>query len=598
MHVALACLTIVAWFGLGSILLASVPAVSDRFLDLLNRIGAGAIASALLTFAAGWAGLLYPNGYRIAFALAVLAGLVTVYALREHIPRPRFSKWPRWQLLLAGLLALYIAVGLLATSAPVSSPDALLYHAADPALFEKSHRIFEIPWNSSSYEPFTVEMLVLDGGLLWDTVQGAFAPFLLALVALAAVVGATLRLAGRAAALLAGAIFFAQPFIAWETTSVFVEPGVAAAIALATWNLVHFGRYSDRSALVLAGVFAGGAAGMKYLGLLALLALAIAGLSLFWRRLTRWHVVAFALPAIAIAAPWYLKNAILTGNPFYPHLFGGLNSSATTELEATVESFGRGDGPLDLLLLPVRLLTDGEAFDGGEFISPLFLAFAPLVLLLPRGNRPPTAVWTGVLAYVLMWFATSQQARFLLPLMPVVAVLAALGVLALASRGPRSRLVAAAATTLVLAFGFAASSAYASQFASVVAGRESKETFLVKKVSLYEGVEWLNRHLTSDDRVALDMWSLLYLEIPYVTFGTMGDLLPPGAGPAATRSFVARNNITHVAVLDTNTARRRQIGYLQTRLLARVSVRPVRSRTRSEFGPRRKMLVYLLEQRS
>jgi hypothetical protein len=131
----------------------------------------------------------------------------------------------------------------------------------------------------------------------------------------------------------------------------------------------------------------------------------------------------------------------------------------------------------------------------------------------------------------------------------------------------------------------------------VALGRESEEEFLSRKVSLYDGVEWLNERLGQDDKVLLNFWTLLYLDVPYVTFGTMGDLLPPEAGPEATRSFVAENDVTHVAVLADDEARRRQVGYLDARQLESVPVTPVRSRTRDERGPVKQMLVYELEAR-
>src|SRR5439155_24442216 len=130
-----------------------------------------------------------------------------------------------------------VTLDVLAVAAPISSPDALLSPAAAPALFAKAHRIYALPWNSSSYEPFSVAMLVLDGFLLWNPVQGAFAPLLLALVALGAVMGFTQRIAGWSGAVLAGAIFFAQPFMVWEATSTFIESGIALAMALSAWNL-------------------------------------------------------------------------------------------------------------------------------------------------------------------------------------------------------------------------------------------------------------------------------------------------------------------------------------------------------------------------
>jgi hypothetical protein len=593
-HAALAFLTALSWLGLGAVVLAPFPSTGDRLLDVANRVGAGAIGFALLTMASGWLGLLDRTAYRVVFVATVVTGVVAaVNSLQAPLPRrPRLAIW---ELALVVLLALYVLLGVIAVSAPVTSPDALLYHASDPALFVEAGRVFEIPWNSSSYEPFTVEMLVVDGALLWDVVQGAFAPFLLALLTLAVVIAGTARLAGRQAALIAGAVFFAQPFILWESTSVFVEPALAATIALASWNAVRFVQSSSIVALALAGVFAGAGAGAKYLGLIAACALAVGLLVACGRRLEGRHVLAFSLPAVLVAAPWYIKNAILTGNPFYPHLFGGLNAAAEAELERSMQSFGNGQGVLDLLLMPARFLTDGDSYDGGEWISPLFVAFAPLIALAPASRRYAVPACAAIAVFVLAWFLTTQQARFLLPVMPVAAVLAALGLLALVGRGAVGRAVAVGATTAALGVGLAASLLYTSQFVPVVAGTERKRDFLAHKVSLYNGVEWLNRHLDARDRVAVDFWSLLYLRMPYTTFGTMGDLLPRDAGRADTRAFVQQYDITYMAFLAGDAKRTRQARSIGARLVASVPVRSVRSRTRGDLGPRRLLAVYALE---
>jgi hypothetical protein len=596
-HVLVAGAMLLAWLGAGSLILAPLRAPGDRLLDGLNRIGVGALAFALATFVAGWAGGLSSAAYRVVFVLAAAAGARVALRLTKGARLPRVRAWRPWELALGAILIAYVVLGAVATSAPISSPDALLYHAADPARFAEAGRIFEVTSNSSSYEPFTVQMLVLDGFLLWDSVQGAFAPFLLALVAAASVAGAAERLAGRTVALLAATVFFAQPMMLWEATSTFIESGLACALALAGWNLLRYARHGEGAALIVAGIFAGGAAGMKYLGLIAVFALAVTTAIALRQRITVARVLAFAAPALLVALPWYVKNAILTGNPVYPHVFGGLNASAAAELDATMAQFGHGRSLADLLLLPVRLLADGEAFDGGEFLSPLFVAFAPLALLGPGRKRVRAAAAAGIAVYVLAWFLATQQARFLVPLLPALALLAALGILALAHRRRLGRVVATGVTAAALLVGLGISVVYAAQFAPVAAGRESEQEFLSRKVSLYDGVDWLNHRLRQDDKVLVDIWSLLYLEVPYVTFGTMGDLLPLDAGPEATRAFVAENHVTHVAVLADDEARRRQVGYLDTRLLARVAVTPVRSRTRDERGPTKEMLVYALERR-
>lgn len=590
-HTALGVATLLAWLGLGSLVLIRGPRVSDKYLELLNRVGVGVIGFALLTFAAGWTRLLYPAAYRTLFLAAALIGARELVRWSRQLPTPSLGSWPRWQRALLALLLVYLCIDLIAVSAPLSSPDALLYHAADPRLFAESHRIFEIPWNSSSYEPYSVEMLVLDGFLLWNPVQGAFVPLLLALAALAAVGGFAYRVAGRSAGLLAAVIFFAQPFMVWEATSLFIESGLALMVALAAWNLVTFVRHSERGALVLAGVFVGGAAGMKYLGLIAAVTLGAVLVLLLLRRLSPQRALLFAIPAVVVALPWYAKNAILTGNPFYPHIFGGLNSSAARELDYAMGNFGSGHSPVDFALLPARLLVDGKPFDGGEYISPLFVIFAPVAALLVR-SRAILIACAGVFLFLVAWFVTTQQARFLVPVMPAVAVLAAIGIVALARESRVGRLLATTVTVGALAVGLGASAVYAAQFVPVVVGTQTTRQFLLEKVSNYQGVEWLNQSLGRSDTVATDVWALFYLHARYTPFGTMGDLLPADAGSSATRAFVAKYGITHIAILDGDRARRRQVEFLHAQLIARISVRSVQSRTRGRFGPKHDMLVY------
>ena len=336
---------------------------------------------------------------------------------------------------------------------------------------------------------------------------------------------------------------------------------------------------------------------MKYLGMLAALSLALAGVLLLRRRLDRVAVLSFAAPGLAIALPWYVKNAILTGNPLYPHVFGGLNTYAAAQLDQTRHDFGFGRSLLDLVLLPARLLGDAESFDAGEWISPLFLLFAPLVFLLPSARRVAAAVWAAVGVYVLAWFFSTQQARFLVPAMPALALLAALGTIALARRGRAGRAVATISTAAALVASLAASLAYAARFVPVVVGHQPKDEFLLRNAPYYAGVEWLNRRLGSDERLLSDLPDLLYLEMPYTTFGTMGDLLPPTAGADRTRKFVQASGARYAAVLARHEDRVRQLGYVDARLIARIPVRNVTSRTLGELGPPQALLVYALPTR-
>jgi hypothetical protein len=587
-HVALAAASALAWLGAGSLVLAPLGRSGDRALDGLSRLGAGAVALALLTWTLGWFGLLYAELFVPLLAAGAVLGARELRRLRPFgLPRA----WPAWQLALIALIGLYVAIDLVVTCAPISSADALLHHAAAPELFEQRHRVLETPWAWNSYQPYTVEMLVLDGFLVWDGVQGAFAPLLLLFAGTAATGLGAARFAGRTVGLLAATIVLCQPFTTWVGTSTFVEPGLVLAVSLALWNLAHFARTGWTPALVLTGVFAGAAAGMKYQGVAAALLIAC-GLVLVRDRLTVRRFALAALPALAVALPWYLKNAILTGNPVYPLFFGGANEEADRLARASFEEYGHGTSLLDLVLLPFRLLGDAEAFDRGEFASPLPLLFAPLALLAPRGRRVVAVTLALCAAYGLAWFVGSQHARFLLPLLPPLAVLAAVGMVELARAGRLGRLATVAVTTGALAAGLGITLAYAGQFVPVVAGRESEEQFLLENTSYYAATAWVNDHLPSDAHVAVDHVFVYPFDPEAIVWSA--DVLESSAGEAETRAFVRRFGITHAVVFANNSVRRRQLDAVGARVIARVQSRPVVSRTLSELGPPEPMLVYEL----
>jgi hypothetical protein len=591
-HVALAAATALAWFGLGSVILAPLVPSGDRGLDALNRFGAGAIAFSLLTLLAGWLGLLSAAAYVPLFVAAAAVGAFAASRLLVGAPRLDRSAWPKWQLVTAALIGVYAVAAVVVTCAPISSADALFYHAALPEQFERAGRIDEVPWVWQSYQPFLVQMLVVDGFLLWDSVQGAFAPLLLGLGAAAVVAQVAFRLGGRAIALLATAVFVAQPFALWLLTSTFVEPGGAFMVALACANVVRFAASGRSDALALAGAFTGATASVKYVaataaGVLALFALP--ALVAMGRRVRAGHAVVFVLAAVAVALPWYAKNALTVGDPFYP-LMGWPSEEARLEAEATFDNFGHGRSPGDLALLPVRLLADAERFNRAEYITPLFLLFAPLSLLARSARRASALVLVAAGLYVLAWFVSVQDARYLFFVMPPLGVLAAVGIVALARRGRFGAYVSVTAAVAAFAVGAAVSAVYASRFALVVSGRESEDAFLRRMVPYHDATVWLNDNLPPEARVALDHSFVLHVDRPALSWTS--DALPTTEGRQRTQEFFRSHRLTHVLVFSSNVARHRQLRYVEAVPVARVTVRNVTSRGLGRLGPEETMEVY------
>jgi hypothetical protein len=593
-HIGLAALTVASWLGLGTLVLAPLRPLADRPLSLLNRVGAGAVTFGLLTFAVALVDGVYRAVYLPAFVAAAASGIVLAARELREFQRPRLRAWRGWELALGALVCGYVVLELVVTCAPISSADALLHHAAAPELYARVHEYRELPWTWNSYQPYMVEMLILDGLLLHGLEQGAFAPLLLGFGSLAAVAGGAYRLLGRRGAFVAAAVFWAQPFTAWIATSTFVEPGGAFFIALAAWNLIEFARRGSTTALVLIGVFAGAAAGTKYFAAAAAAVLCVVGAIAVRDRLTLRRVAIVAGTALAVAAPWYVKNAVLTGDPLYPLVRGWPNDDARRAALESIDNYGFGTSAADLVALPFRLLGDAQPFDRGEFMSPLILLFAPVALLARRGRREIALALAGSTAFVLMWFFGAQHARFLLPAFPVFAVLAAVGILAFAEAGRLARLATVAVCSGALLAGLGITLVYSAQFVPVAFGLESREQFLRENTPYYDGLEWLNEHEPGAKGVLLDHVLVLYADAPAVAW--TADALPSNTTPRELREFVRRDRITHAEVFAASRDKRRLLEAIGARRIGRVTVHDVRSRTLSELGPPQTMIVYELPQ--
>lgn len=224
--------------------------------------------------------------------------------------------------------------------------DGLSYHLLYPARWLQEGRIvpseFGAPHDQATLYPDAGEalhafvMAIVRADLL-------VAPLMVVCAALFGVaVAALARAAGaaRPAAATAGALAATLPALASRAASSYVEPlldfALVAALLFAHRALIHPARAVAFASL--AGLAAGLAAGTKYVGLPLAAALA-AGLPLalaFARQPGRRIAAAaggFAGAAAVAGGAWYLRNALLAGNPFFPVPVFGLPHLARPGLD-------------------------------------------------------------------------------------------------------------------------------------------------------------------------------------------------------------------------------------------------------------------------
>ena len=347
--------------------------------------------------------------------------------------------------------------------------------------------------------------------------------------------------------------------------------GVIHGAVRVTYPMSEVDRRVRNYWLALAGILAGLALGTKTLAIVA--PIFLAGALLLNRQQTvfrRLREAALVIGiCIIIASPWYVKSWIWTGNPTYPFFystFGGRywSAAAAQSYREAQLAYGVGathvdymagpwreihrvgpgawlrEGPFEFLVLPWNLTLHTASFaDPPGLLSPLnvhlislgplFLALLPLAFLA-GGLGPRHRFWLWFsLVFLIFWFAAAQIMRYMIPVLPALALGLAGALLALRERQPwLGRLIA-----IPVALGLIGSAATAYAFNAdsfrVALGLEARADYLRRTLGPYAIMEYANMNLPADAKLLLlEEPRGFYLDRPYMWGGGQNQMI---AGP-------------------------------------------------------------------
>lgn len=309
--------------------------------------------------------------------------------------------------------------------------DALLYHLAQPAQVLQAGGLqpVDVPqfWFPNLTENLYLWPLALGTERAAQIMHFAWAT-LSALVIWRWTVKVWNVEIGRKALLLLAAVPSLPMVASWAYADwALVFFAIAALYTLTTFASTH-----STAWLRVTAILAGLAMAVKYTSFTVPLACGL--LFLFWGRRSFSqafrHAAQFSLITLLVACPWYVRNAIFMGNPFYPFAFGGRYWDAFRAEWYSGPGTGIGWNLLQIVLLPLNVILghrDQNFYDGR--MGPLFLILAPLAvwILFSRTREDSErglslqaigifslltfAAWTvGVINSIHLW-----QARLLLP---------------------------------------------------------------------------------------------------------------------------------------------------------------------------------------
>jgi hypothetical protein len=321
--------------------------------------------------------------------------------------------------------------------------DTLLYHLAQPAriLQDGGLRPVDVPqfWFPNLTENVYLWALALGSERAAQIIHFVWATLSVLLLWRWAVKTWSVEI-GRKTLLLLAAIPSLPMLASWA----YADMALTFYAIAALYTLTFFESTKSIAWLRTTGIIAGLAMAVKYTSFTVPLTCGL--LILFWRRKSFsqafTYAAQFSAITLIIAAPWYVRNAIFMGNPFYPFAFGGRYWDIFRAQWYSGAGTGVGWNPLQIFLLPLNVVLgihDQNFYDGR--IGPLFLILAPFAIWIlasrsiddsDRGlslraiglfSAVTFAAWTfGVINSNHLW-----QARLLLPGLIPFAIPTALG---------------------------------------------------------------------------------------------------------------------------------------------------------------------------
>ena len=227
---------------------------------------------------------------------------------------------------------------------------------------------------------------------------------------------------------LAAAVFLGSPLVIHLSTVTYVDAALTLFVAAGFYAL-------DRHRFALAGLFFGTACSVKYLGgyfAFAALVIVITAVGRIVDR--RRAATVFTIACAAAALPTTVWIVLATHNPLFP--FFGTSLWALPPLPAI--TFGGRVIRILRVIWDVTFARDRVGFQPP--ITPLLIALVSIVLI--AAIRDARARWLAFLiaGYVVLFSFLPQDSRYLVPLLPLVSVAAAI---IIAARWPRATTVLA-----------------------------------------------------------------------------------------------------------------------------------------------------------
>ncbi len=510
--------------ALGNHVLEITGLTADNPLDtVLFSSGAG---FAILQLLLGILGFVAGFTVRLVVALLVLLaigggrGWKTLFRLCRESAKDLSDVFESGVARVLGLsICFFLGLEALLSTAPLTGSDAMQYHFTAP-LLQIGRPEQPIFWLTHSFLIGLGHKLIGLGLVLGGDKLALLLIFFSGCLTGAALFQMARKWMPPEWSLATALTFLMTPMVFWQvSTSGSPDIWMCYYVVLAALAVGQVNVASTRRWLILASVYAGAGASIKYTGWILP---AVILLCVFWiTRSFLWFALC-SIVALSVGVFPLLRNFLWTGDPFFPFLNRWMGRVAVNEfglqsLQADVRAYTFSTQPLHILYFLAAMTIRGADFGLGQYFGPIVLAFLPLVFFCNWRARLVRLAAALFLSMILANASTTQSARFLLPAYPLALALALSGA-AVASRkgGAYVRFGCAATLAMFGLFCLASDTLYAKNFLRVSVGLESKEAFLNRMAPDYQADMFVNSALAQrTGKVLIFFRHTYYLRVPY-----------------------------------------------------------------------------------
>ncbi len=576
-------------FGSNLLKIAGVK-IKDFSLNWLLGTGIGLGVLGYLTLFLGLAGLFDKWIYALLLLVFLVFGYSQIRNLSSKVQQ-KIKDLPNVKpdfisICLTALLCLAALSYFVEALAPELDYDALEYHFGALTTYLADGRIHFLESNTYANFPALTEMLYLTAMILEGDISAKLINFFFGIMCVAAIICFCKKYFSLTAGLVSAAVFYIYPLTGVVSAQAFIDLGLTFFTFMGLWSIINWfdcscsmeKEPSKNKWVALTGIYCGLACSCKYTALLlslGVIVLLMAGsvvlgkISGFKRKNKNditldsiesipfkkllIAVVGIGIISLAVACPWYIKNYMATGNPFYPLLYKIFNNSNWDTVREL--RFCRAHAPGDISIWNL-LKTPWDMTISNNTASLVFIFFLPLFVFLRKKEKIILYLAGFAIIFYICWFYfTHQIDRFFMPVLPVLAIICGYTF----SRLKDEKVIGLIIKTVLISSLIFNIYVFNLIICSlnpwgVALGYETEDDFLSRYLQVYNAFKYLNKNLTQDHRVlVVGEARIHYIKVPFLSNTVLDQslletIIQPGDSLEKIRQNFKDRGLTHILI--------------------------------------------------